>query len=145
MADALRHAAVQLAGDDHWIDDGAEIVDREVTHYLRHASIGIDLDFRDVAAIGEGRWRILGGVVDVERIRYALGHLAFAKALRQFHDADRAVGAGDGEAAIGEFDVAFGCFQQMRCRLPASPLRWRSSRRPAQSHATRHERHIRKR
>ena len=51
--------------------------------------------------------------------RRALRHLAFAHALRQLHDADRAVGAGDGEAAVGEFDVAFGRFHQMRGRLLA--------------------------
>ena len=32
LADALRDAAMQLAGDDHRVDDGAEIVDAGVAH-----------------------------------------------------------------------------------------------------------------
>ena len=38
-----------------------------VAHDPRHAGLGIDLDFGDMAAIREGRRRILGGVIDVER------------------------------------------------------------------------------
>ena len=119
LADALRDAAMQLAFDDHRVDDGAEVADAGVAHDPRHAGVRIDLDFRDMAAIGEGRRRVLGGVIDVERIGHALRHLALAQPLRQFHDADRAVGAGDGEAAVAEFDVAFGGFHQMRRRLLA--------------------------
>ena len=55
LADALNDAAVQLAGDDQRIDDGAEVVDAGVFHQFGHAGVGIDLDLGDVAAIGKGR------------------------------------------------------------------------------------------
>ena len=119
LADALRHAAMQLAGDDHRIDYRAEIIDGEIAHDSHDAGLGIDFHFRDMAAIGESGRRILGGVIDVERQRHALRHPAFAHALRQIHDADRAVGAGDGEAALCEFDIAFGSLHQMRGGLLA--------------------------
>jgi hypothetical protein len=67
LADALRHAAMQLAGDDHRIDHGAEIIDRKIADDLHHARFRIDLDFRDMAAIGKGGRCVLGGMVDVER------------------------------------------------------------------------------
>src|SRR5207244_7802779 len=61
----------------------------------------------------------LGGVIEVERGRRALRHLALVRALRQLHDADRAVGPGDGEAPAGKLDVAFGCFERLGCGLLA--------------------------
>ena len=70
LADALHHAAVELALDDHRIDDGAEIVDRRVSHHLDDAGFGIDLDLGDVAAVGiGGRARSVADVRDIERLR----------------------------------------------------------------------------
>ena len=66
LADTLRDAAMQLAGDDHRIDNGAEIIDAAVAHDLDHAGLRIDLDFGDVTAVGESRGDFLGGVIDVE-------------------------------------------------------------------------------
>ena len=54
LADALRHATMQLAGDDHRVHDSPEIIDGEVAHDPRHAGFRIDLHFRDMAAIGKG-------------------------------------------------------------------------------------------
>src|SRR6202012_1654428 len=117
--DALRDAAVELAGDDHRIDDGAEVVDAGIAHDLDHAGIGIDLDFGDVTAVREGRGRVGCVVVDVERRGHALRHLFVTHPARQLHDVYAAVGAGDGEAAVGEFDIGLGGFHHMRGRLLA--------------------------
>ena len=54
-------------------------------------------------------------MIDVERRRDAVRHLAVAQLLGELHDADAAIGAGDGETPAGEFDVGFCRFQQM-CR-----------------------------
>ena len=71
---------------------------KSLTAYLtrRPAGVGIDLDFGDVAAIGIGRgWR-LHRQRGVQRLGFAF---------RQLHQADAAIRASDGEAAIGELDV----------------------------------------
>src|SRR4051794_8222522 len=96
---------MQLPGHQHRVDDCAEVVDAGVAHDLDHAGVGIDLDFRDVAAIGEGRGHFLRGVVDVERGRHAVRLFSFAQPPRQLDDVDAAVGAGDGKAAVRKFDV----------------------------------------
>ena len=110
---------MHLSGHEQRIDDGAEVIDAGIADDLHDAGFGIDFDFRDVAAVGEGRWYRLGGMVDVERGRHALRHLALAQAARQLDDVDAAVGAGDGETAIRKFDVGFGGFHQMRRRALA--------------------------
>src|ERR1051326_8712115 len=61
LADALRHAAVHLALDDHRIDHGAEIVDRGPARDRHLAGIAIDLDFANVTASREGE---IGRVVE---------------------------------------------------------------------------------
>src|SRR6185312_11180337 len=48
-----------------------------------------------------------------------LGHLALAQAFRELHDADRSVGAGDGETATRKLEVGLAHFQKMRRRLLA--------------------------
>ena len=52
LADSLDDAAVQLTLDDQRVDDGAEIIDRDVFHHLDHAGLGVELDFADVASVG---------------------------------------------------------------------------------------------
>src|SRR5262249_35315549 len=106
LADALRDAAMQLTGDDHRIDDGAEIIDAAIAHDFDHPGLGIDLDLGDMTAVREGRGDLLGGMIDVERGRHDVRLLAFAQALGKLHDADRAIGAGVREAAVCELDVA---------------------------------------
>ena len=119
LPDALRDTAVQLAGDQQRIDDGAEIIDAGVAHDLHDAGLGIDLDLGDVATVGEGRRHRLGRMVDVERGGHAFRHVAFAHASREIHDVDGAVGAGDGEVAVREFDVTLGGFHQVGGRALA--------------------------
>src|SRR5258707_9764685 len=46
---------------------------------LFRSSFGLDLDFRDVAAIGKGRWYRLSSMVDVKRRWHPLRHLALAR------------------------------------------------------------------
>ena len=54
LAGAGGDAAVNLAVDDGRIDDGAEIVDRDVARDTHRARVRFDLDFGDVATIGVG-------------------------------------------------------------------------------------------
>ena len=57
LADALRHAAMGLAVDDHRVDRAADIVDGGVAHDLDGAEFRVDLDLADMAAVREGRDR----------------------------------------------------------------------------------------
>ena len=50
LRDALRDAAVDLALDDHRVDDVAAVVDRDVLLQIDAAGLGVDLDHRDVRA-----------------------------------------------------------------------------------------------
>jgi hypothetical protein len=54
LADALDDAAMDLALDQHRVQDEAEIVDDGVVDDGHHAGVGVDLDLGDVAAVGEG-------------------------------------------------------------------------------------------
>ncbi len=120
LADALHGAAMQLALDDHRIDDGAEIVDAGIFHHRDHAGIGIDLDLGDMAAVGEGGGGALAHMAHVERGRHAFRQVdPAADLLGQVHDADGAIGAGDDEAAVLELDVGGGRFQHVRRDLAA--------------------------
>src|SRR5580692_10606295 len=70
------------------------------------AGVGIDLDLADMRAVGEGRRRLLVHMADVQGVGHAFGQLhALAQLLSQFHDADAAVGADDGEAPALELDI----------------------------------------
>ncbi len=66
-----------------------------------------------MAAVREGRRHFLADVVDIERGGGAVGQAAVAQPLRQVHDADAAIGSGDGEAAAAEIDIGFGRFQHI--------------------------------
>jgi hypothetical protein len=98
----------------HRVDHCSEIVDAGVAHNVDDARFRIDLDFGNVAAIGERRGHRARRVIDVERGGHTLRHLAFAQTARELHDVDRAVRAGDGETAVGKVDIAFRGFHQMR-------------------------------
>ena len=50
LADALRQAAVDLAGDDHRVDDAAEIIARGEVDNRYLSGFGVDFDFGDVCA-----------------------------------------------------------------------------------------------
>ena len=114
LADALRDAAMHLALDDHRIDDGAEVIDRGPADDLGFPGFGIDLDLADVAA---GREREVGRIVERALLQARLD-LAGRELVRHvgvqrdFAPGDRLVGAGDGELAVLEHDVAFGGLEQ---------------------------------
>ena len=120
LADALHHAAVQLAFDDQRIDDGAEIVDAGIFGDLDDAGFRIDLDFGDMAAVGIGRGAgSVADMGDVEGLRRVGRRLrAVVQFLRQIHDRDRAVGADDGEVAVIEGDVGRRRFERVRRPAP---------------------------
>src|SRR5262249_34454122 len=61
LADALGDAAVDLALDDHRIDDGADVVDAPEPDDLDAAGVRIDLELADMRAIAEGE---AGRIVD---------------------------------------------------------------------------------
>ena len=50
-------------------------------------------------------------MIDIERGGLSVHRRRRAQRVGEFKQTDRAVGAGDGEAPVGEFDVAFGGFQ----------------------------------
>ena len=54
LAEALNHATVKLAVDDHRIEDDAEIVDDGIFRERDVTGFRIDLDFGDVTAVGIG-------------------------------------------------------------------------------------------
>ena len=57
LADALRQPAMDLALDDHRVDDVAEIVDRDEAQDVDDAGRRLDLDLADVGARGIGEVR----------------------------------------------------------------------------------------
>ena len=103
---------MHLAFDDHRIDQRAEVVDAGIFDHFDKAGVGIDLDFRDMAAI-----RIGGGagavadMRDIERLRQIGQQLGPAmKFLCQLHNRNGAIRSDDNEASMFEGDVG-------RCRL----------------------------
>ena len=106
LANALHDPAMRLAVDQQRIDYRAEIVDERITDDLDHTGLGVDLDFRDMAAVRERGGRPVGNELHIEALRQFRRQLqAGADLFGQFHDADRAIGAGDHKPAGAEFDV----------------------------------------
>src|SRR5882757_5688626 len=66
LADALRDAAMDLAGHQHRIDGNADVIDRGIAHHLADAGFGIDLDFADMRAVRPARAVDLAFAVDAE-------------------------------------------------------------------------------
>src|SRR5688572_29489223 len=54
VANAPRHASVNLSLHQQWIDDGAAVVDHDVAKHFNHRRFGIDLDDDGVDAAGSG-------------------------------------------------------------------------------------------
>ena len=86
LAEALHHAAMHLARDQHRIDDAAEIVEHVIGDDLDLAGLRVDLDLADMAAIGEGRRLALISAVAVEPVLETRQLLALQRH-RQFADA----------------------------------------------------------
>ena len=114
LAKTLDNAAMQLPGHQHRVDDRAEIVHGDITVDTHHACFRVDLDFGDMAAIGEGGRRAFMHMADIEAVGHFIGKRhALTQFRGEFHDSDGAVGADDGEVALHEFDIRSRRFQHM--------------------------------
>ena len=124
LADALGDAAMHLALDDHRVDQLAEIVDRRPFGDLGDAGLGIDLDLADVHAGREGEvGRVVEGALLQAGLEVLAGELVGDIGLqRDLAEGQSLVGAGDGEAAVLELDVAFRRLPARR-RRPSCPWR----------------------
>src|SRR6185503_9113097 len=111
LADALRHAAVDLPFDDRQVDDAADVVAAGDARERHLAGFGIDLDLAGLRAVRPGR-RGRG-----LRVRNANDFLRLAR--DQVAQADRAVGAADVEAASAVLDVRERGFERLGGELPA--------------------------
>ena len=120
LRDALRDAAVLLAGDEHRVDDRAAVVDRDVAQQLDAAGVGVDLDDRDVRR-RTGTTTTAG--VEVELVRELRFHaLGPARGVlhrgRELGPRQRARGhAGDLETAVADHDVVGVGLEQVRREL----------------------------
>src|SRR5262249_8939322 len=104
LADALGEAAVDLALDDHRIDDGADVVAAPETDDLDAAGVRIDLELADMRPVAEGEAR---RIVDRGLLQAGLDGLErkvvrYVSRLRDRREGHAPVGAGDDECAIGE-------------------------------------------
>ncbi len=101
LADALDHAAMDLAGDQHRVHHHTEIIDRDIAVDRGDAGLRVNLDLGQVAAIGEGPLVDLGGRLGIHACD-ALGRSRHGARLGgQLQDADLAIGADHLEAALG--------------------------------------------
>src|SRR4051794_11033256 len=113
LADALRDATMDLAGDQHRVHGDTDIVDGGVAHDAGDAGLGIDLDFTDMGAVGPARTVDLAFGIDAKPGPPFL--------LGEIEQADAAVGADHGEHAALIFDVLDRGLQHVR-RLRARLL-----------------------
>ena len=99
---------MQLAFHDRRVDHGAEVVHGSIFHDLDDAGLGIELDFADMATIGEGGASgPLAHVAHVKGRGRTFGQIdPGAQLLRKLHDPDGAVGPGNHEATLGKLDIA---------------------------------------
>src|SRR6185437_2214049 len=51
LARALRHTTVDLAMQQHGVENGADIIHHAVTHDVDHSGFPVDLHFADVTAV----------------------------------------------------------------------------------------------
>ena len=85
-----------------------------IADHLGDAGRWIDLDLTDMAAVRVGSGRALADMIDVERLRSVRRQFhAIAQLVRQFHEADRAIGARHRKTAFRKLDVPRGRFQCM--------------------------------
>ena len=137
LTDALRGAAMDLAIDDHRIDDAADIVDRDIALYAHRAELGIDLDLGRRGAVGIGvkpradRCRRRQGAA--QRIGRAWGERVGC----DLEQPKRAIRARDSEAPVSEDEIALGDFEPVGGELLAARddgVRCPHENRAAQSH-----------
>ena len=94
LADALRHAAGDLAIDQERVDDDADVIHHAVAHDLDHAGVLVDLDLADMGAVRE--------VLLFQGEDRGLDQ-AWFQPFRQF----RRIGGGAGDVADGDGLVGF--------------------------------------
>ena len=106
---------MDLAFDDHRVDQPAEIVGRDEIDEGGLAGAGIDLEFADIGAGREGE---VGGIVERGLLQaglHAVGQVVRGIGGERHHrQRDRLVGAGDLELAVLDDDVVLGRFELMR-------------------------------
>src|SRR4029077_6777605 len=106
LAETLHRTTMDLALDEHRVHHRAEIIAADVAIHMGLARLRIDLDLGDVTAVGEDAGDGGAHFRVVEGARHAGREVCrLAQSRREIDDADRAVGAGNGEAPFREFDV----------------------------------------
>ena len=114
LPDALGDAAVDLAVDDQRVDGESDVVDCGIADEGGHAGFRVDLDLANVAAVGEARLRHRLVARRRERAAQVFRQVgALECCARDLEQADRMIGALDGEAAVLELDIGGGGFQQL--------------------------------
>ena len=116
IADALRDAAVDLAGEDQRIDDGAAIVHDDVFEHLEREGLRIDLDDHGVHAARGGAAR-RAEILRRFEARLGAGTHRAAHRIgleRQRAELDRLAGnADDRDLAVGDFQILLGAFEML--------------------------------
>ena len=106
LGDALDETAVDLTGDDHRVDDVADVVAAGVLAHRHLSGLGVDLHRTQVSAV-----RVAEGVRVERRVRVERGLHAVGQVVRGEHgggelgDPHALVGALDREAAATELEV----------------------------------------
>src|SRR5690349_12487276 len=96
------------------VDDGSDIVDDGIVEDLDRARVSINLELADMATIGEGISRRFEGSGFVEpslEVGREPGWLE--RGARHLLEGERAIGAGNGEPAVGKVEIRRGYFEQM--------------------------------
>jgi hypothetical protein len=120
LTDALRDPAMGLAVQDQRVDGASDIVDGGVAGNLDGAGLRVDLDFTDMKPVREGGDLARDLARAGECAAQLLGQTGIILCRRRDGEqVERAIGTGDGEMPVGEFDVGFGCFEPMRRDAPA--------------------------
>src|SRR5438876_9794819 len=111
---------MDLALEQERVDGAAEIVDDAIALDYDAASIGIDLDLGDVAAVGEGlSWRHSVMRRVESRLHASRQFRGIARRLRHRENIEAEIGAGHAEYSIGKMYVLRRDFQKVRSELRA--------------------------
>src|SRR3954463_16465295 len=125
LSGALRDAAVHLPLDDHHVDDAPNVVAARDARHLHLARLAIDLHLAHLRTVRPGR----------RRGRLGRGHEQHAPFLPcgKLAELDRAIGAGDAEAAVAVLEVRRGSLQRLGSQPPAFDDQPPPGRRPPSS------------
>ena len=112
LADALRHAAVDLAEHDRTMQRTADVVDGGVALQVDVTGVGVDLDFADMRTP-------LGHAMPSTVFTFSMIDALVRLLCRQVAQADAAISTGDGETARGVDDVGGARLQRIGRQLLA--------------------------